>query len=92
MPVLAQAVAPVSVIASAAKQSRNASAEAVWIASARAKALADKVAELAMTSLGQERSALSLSSPAKAGDPVRRDGRDWIDRPRRTGFPAFAGN
>ena len=50
--------------------------EAVWIASARAKALADKVAELAMTSLGQERSALSLSSPAKAGDPVRRDGRD----------------
>jgi len=42
MLVLAQAVAPVSVIASAAKQSRNASAEAVWIASARAKALADK--------------------------------------------------
>ena len=34
----------------------------------------------------------SLSSPAKAGDPVLRDSCGSAERSRRTGFPAFAGN
>jgi len=29
--------------------------------------------------------------PARPGDPVRRGGLDKLDRPRRTGYPAFAG-
>jgi hypothetical protein len=32
------------------------------------------------------------SSPAKAGDPVFQSSSSRTDRPRRTGFPAFAGN
>src|ERR1035441_9431836 len=33
----------------------------------------------------------SLSSPAKAGDPVLRGISRRTERPRRTGYPAFAG-
>jgi len=35
---------------------------------------------------------LRCHRPAWPGDPVRRGGRDWTERPRRTGFPAYAGN
>jgi hypothetical protein len=31
------------------------------------------------------------SSPAKAGDPLFRGANDGIDKPQRTGCPAFAG-
>jgi len=31
------------------------------------------------------------SSSAKAGDPVFRDANDGIEKPQRTGYPAFAG-
>src|SRR5882724_5043205 len=34
---------------------------------------------------------LSLSSPAKAGDPVFQSTCDRTAKPRRTGYPAFAG-
>jgi len=30
--------------------------------------------------------------PARPGDPVRRDGCDWVEGPWRTGCPAFAGH
>ena len=33
-----------------------------------------------------------LSSPAKAGDPVFHRANDGIEKPRRTGWPAFAGH
>src|SRR5579871_5802420 len=35
---------------------------------------------------------LSLSSPAKAGDPVFQRRLRFIEKPRRTGSPAFAGD
>jgi hypothetical protein len=33
-----------------------------------------------------------LSSPAQAGDPVSQRRQCFTEKPRRTGFPAFAGN
>src|SRR6476661_3236156 len=34
---------------------------------------------------------IKVSSSAKADDPVFQSGRDEVEKPRRTGYPAFAG-
>jgi len=52
----------------------------------------DCFAALAMTRVGTLIPQTRCHRPAWPGDPVCRDAGDWAERPRRTGFPAFAGN
>jgi hypothetical protein len=61
--------------------------DGLWIAGARNDAL-NVAFEIGSKQFDRERAALSVSSPAKAGDPVLRGVDDGLERSRRTGYPA----